>query len=76
MRSEYERAQMGPIWALVICRMLWLLLLPLRAVGGQKLGMSSRGSRVDVMETSKDWPGDDRSGGAERTRSGRMQIQT
>jgi hypothetical protein len=28
------------------------------------------------METSKDWPGDDRSGGAERTRSGRMQIQT
>lgn len=38
--------------------------------------MSSRGSRVDVMETSKDWPGDDRSGGAERTRSGRMQIQT
>ena len=38
--------------------------------------MSSRGSRLDVMETSKDWPGDDRSGGAERTRSGRMQIQT
>src|SRR5450756_2136717 len=38
--------------------------------------MSSRGSRVDVLETSKDWPGDDRSGGAERTRSGRMQIQT
>jgi hypothetical protein len=38
--------------------------------------MSSRGSRVDVMETSKDWPGDDRSGGAERTRSGRMQTQT
>jgi hypothetical protein len=29
--------------------------------------MSSRGSRVDVLETSKDWPGDDRSGGAERT---------
>ena len=38
--------------------------------------MSSRGSRVDVMETSKDWPGDDQSGGAERTRSRRMQIQT
>jgi hypothetical protein len=36
----------------------------------------SRGSRVDVVEASKDWPGDDRSGGAERTRSGRMQIQT
>ena len=28
------------------------------------------------METSKDWPGDDRSGGAEQTRSRRMQIQT
>jgi hypothetical protein len=28
------------------------------------------------METSKDWPGDDRSGGAERTQSRRMQIQT
>jgi len=25
----------------------------------------------NVMETSKDWPGDDRSGGAERTRSWR-----
>jgi Predicted metal-binding integral membrane protein (DUF2182) len=23
---------MGPIWALVVCRMLWLLLLPLRAL--------------------------------------------
>jgi hypothetical protein len=38
--------------------------------------MSSRGSGVDVMETSKDWPGDDQSAGTERTRSGRMQIQT
>ena len=38
--------------------------------------MTSRGSRVDVMETSKDWPGDDRSRGADRTRSRRMQIQT
>jgi hypothetical protein len=37
--------------------------------------VSSRGSRVDVMETSKDWLGDDRSGGARRTRSWRMQIQ-
>jgi len=48
----------------------------LRGYGRAKLGMSSRGSRVEVMETSKDWPGDDRSGGAERTRSRRMQIQT
>ena len=47
-----------------------------RGVGGQNLGLSSRGSRVDVMETSKDWPGDDRSRGVERARSGRMQIQT
>ena len=42
-------------------------------VGG---GLSSGGSRVDVMETATDWPGDDRSGGADQTRSGRMQIQT
>jgi len=48
----------------------------LRGYGRAKLGVSSRGSRVDVVGTSKDWPGDDRSGGAERTRSWRMQIQT
>src|SRR5450759_5920452 len=36
-------------------------------VGG---GLSSGGSRVDVMETSTDCPG------ADQTRSGRMQIQT
>src|SRR5450759_2308219 len=42
-------------------------------VGG---GLSSGGSQVDVMETATDWPGDDRSGGADQTRSGRMQIQT
>ena len=35
-----------------------------------KRHLSSGGSRVDVMETSTDWPGDDRSGGAEQTRWG------
>ena len=44
--------------------------------GRAKPGLSSRGSRVDVIETSKDWPGDDRSDGVERTRSGWMQIKT
>jgi len=39
--------------------------------------MSSLGSlEQTMMETSKDWPGDYRSGGAERTGSGRRQIQT